>query len=106
MTGYRILFGTRQDALRAEQRLEREHPGYGPAFADEFRTGVLAVLAQPRLYSPAADGPARLETREYFIRRFNYRLVYALDGETVVFVAVVHAKRRPRSWWRRLAGLN
>lgn len=106
MTPYRILYAARQDALRAERRLDREHPGYGPAFADEFRAGVLAVLERPLGHPLAADGPAWLAARECYLRRFRHRLVYALDGETVIFLAVIHAKRRPRSWWRRLAGFH
>jgi hypothetical protein len=106
MRPYRILYGTRRDALRAENRLEREHPGYGPAFANEFRSAVLAVLSQPQMYPRTADGPEWLETREFFIQRFNYRVIYAFDGEEVVFVAVHHAHRRPGSWRRRLSDLS
>lgn len=106
MTPYRITGGARQDALDAEDRLESEHAGYGPAFADEFRRGVLAAASQPLNYPKTFDGPRRIETREYFIRRFNYRLIYAFDGAEVVFLAVQHAARRPGTWRHRLRDLN
>lgn len=106
MTPYRILFGCLQDALEAEARLEGEHAGYGPAFTNEFEHGVQAVLANPQMYSPTADGPRRMETREYYIARFKYRLIYAVTPTEVVFLAVHHASRRPRSWIHRARGLN
>jgi plasmid stabilization system protein ParE len=103
---FRFLFGFRHDADEAEARLEFEHVGYGLAFAEELATGIGAVLAQPRLYSPTTDGPARYETREFFISRLNYRMIYAIVNNELVFVAVIHARRRPRSWVRRLRELN
>jgi plasmid stabilization system protein ParE len=106
MTPYRILLGAQQDALEAEARLEGEHPGYGPAFTAEFHRGVLAAAANPAMYPTTADGPRRLETREYYIKRFKYRLIYVVRPTEIVFVAVHHASRRPRSWIHRTRGLN
>lgn len=103
---YRVLPEARNDYTRAEARLEREHPGYGTAFMDLLYDGIQAVIAQPALFSPTADGPRRLETREYYIARFKYRLIYAVTATEVVFLAVHHASRRPRSWIRRARGLN
>jgi plasmid stabilization system protein ParE len=102
-TPYRILYEARQDVLEAEARLEREHPGYGTVFTDEFVAAVRSVLDQPRMYPQTEDGPRNVETREYFIQRFEYRVIYAIDREEVVFLAVYHARSRPGAWRRRLA---
>jgi len=102
-TPYRILYEARQDVLEAEARLEGEHPGYGVAFTDEFIVAVRSVLDQPRMYSRTEDGPRSVETREYFIQRFEYRVIYAIDTEEIVFFAVYHARSRPGGWRRRLA---
>lgn len=106
MTPYRFLDGALHDALTAEARLEDEHPGYGPAFSLLFQKGVLAVVSNPALYPRTMDGPKRLETREYYIKRFKYRLIYVVRPTELVFVAVSHASRRPRSWVHRTRGLN
>lgn len=103
MTPYRILYDARQDVLEAEARLEREHPGYGSAFVDEFVLAVRSVIDQPRVYSRTEDGPRGVETREYFIQRFEYRVIYAIENEEVIFLAVYHARSRPGSWRRRLS---
>ena len=106
MTPYRILGGARQDALAAEKRLDREHPGFGPAFTALFEQGILAAATNPAMYPRTTDGPKKLETREYYIKRFKYRLIYVVQPNELVFVAVHHASRRPSSWVRRTRGLN
>ncbi len=106
MMPYRIIDGALHDALAAESRLEGEHPGYGPAFTTLYEQGVLAVIADPAMYPRTADGPRRLESREYYIKRFKYRLIYVVRPNELVFVAVSHASLRPRSWVPRTRGLN
>jgi hypothetical protein len=64
-----------EDARRAGDRLDREQRGFGARFARLFRDAVAAIRATPRLYSPTEDGPEGLETREYFIKVFEYRVV-------------------------------
>jgi hypothetical protein len=34
--------------------------------------------------------------------RFPYGLIYSIDGDTVVIVAVAHLHRRPRFWIDRI----
>ena len=103
---YRITSGTMADALAAEDRLDGEQAGFGPAFAALFRAAVEAVVAAPRQYSPTEDGPDGVEAREFFIRRFEYRLIYGFDADEIVFLALVHARRRSGSWVRRLSDLH
>lgn len=103
---YRILPLARGDVNQAETRLEREHPGYGTAFLALVSDGIRAVIAQPAMFPRTSDGPRRLETREYYIKRFKYRLIYVVRPTEIVFVAVHHASRRPRSWIHRTSGLN
>ena len=106
MMPFRIIDGALQDALAAESRLEGEHPGYGPAFTTLYEQGVLAVVANPAMYPRTMDGPKKLETREYYIKRFKYRLIYVVRPNELVFVAVHHASRRPSSWVHRTRRLN
>jgi hypothetical protein len=36
------------------------------------------------------------------LARFSYGLIYGVDGETIVIVAVAHLHRRPRYWIDRI----
>ena len=74
----------------------------GRALKSEVRTALRAIAAMPRLYSPVEDGPADRECREYYIERFQYRVIYLLHEDTIHVLAVFHATRMPGSWRRRL----
>lgn len=95
-----------EDVDAAARRLEVEHPGYGLAMADLFDAAVDAIRRGPRQHPRADDGPPGLEVREVFIRRFEYRVLYALAGDAATVLRVVHARRRPGSWVRGLPSPN
>jgi plasmid stabilization system protein ParE len=39
--------------------------------------------------------------REGLVRRFPFRIIYRVESDGVLIVAVAHAKRRPNYWKRR-----
>jgi hypothetical protein len=100
---FTIQAGCRADATAVVRRLESERTGYGVAFRSLFEKAVRAIASDPCFYPRTEDGPEELGVREYFIERFEYRLLYRIDGEHVVFLALVHARNRPDSWVRRIA---
>ncbi|MCE9562438.1 MAG: type II toxin-antitoxin system RelE/ParE family toxin [Planctomycetes bacterium] len=59
----------------------------------------------PQMYPRTEDGPEEPENREYFIARFEYRVIYAIWRDEAVIVAVIHARHRPNSWQGRLTEL-
>jgi plasmid stabilization system protein ParE len=78
-------------------------PGrYGAAFENEVDRAFDQIAANPRLYSPCEDGIAGYEFREYFIERFDQRVIYLVRGNDVLVVAVVHASRQEGAWQRNL----
>ena len=98
----RVEPAARQDARRAAARLESERRGYGNAFAREFGRALAAIEANPRMYGRTEDGPDEPENREYFIARFEYRVIYAIVNEEAVIVSLTHARKPPGSWLNRL----
>lgn len=102
----RTIPAAREDARRAGDRLDREQRGFGARFAALFRGAVAAIRADPRLYSPTEDGPEGVETREFFIKVFEYRVVYAVWNNEAVIVAVIHAARPPGLWLPRLGDVT
>jgi plasmid stabilization system protein ParE len=92
-----------RDEAAGIARWYNDRPGrYGAAFLDEFEKALTEIAANPRLHPPAEDGRDGCEDREYFITRFKQRVVYTIDDDGVLVLAVVHASRRPGSWYRRL----
>ena len=76
--------------------------GYGDEFKAEFAKAARAIMANPRQYALAEDGVPGREIREYFIKRFQQRVIYLMTGDDVLVVAVVHASRREGAWHRNL----
>jgi plasmid stabilization system protein ParE len=95
-----------RDAASASWELERMRKGWGDALKAEVRRAVAAIRANPRMYPRTEDGPNEPENREFYIARFEYRVIYAVWQEELVIVAVIHASRHPSLWVPRLDDLT
>jgi len=81
---------------------EQRRRGDEEAFQGLFKRAIQAIHSTPRLHSLVDDEYPGREVREYFIKRFGQRILYSIEGETLVVFAIVHATRRPSAWHRRL----
>lgn len=84
------------DVIAAFEWYEGERPGLGSEFLDELGA----------TYARIQDGPLRYQDlqagiRRALLRRFPYSVYFAIDGELVVVVAVLQARRDPTEWQRR-----
>jgi len=102
----RFIPAARQDASDAAAALDSFRSGWGDAIEAELRRSVTAIGTNPRMYARTEDGPDEPENREYFIARFEYRVIYAIWRDEAVIVAVIHARHRPSSWQGRLTELD
>ena len=102
----RSLPSADRDATEIEDRLESEQAGYGKAFTDLFEIAVKRIAESPRLYPRTEDGPRKPENREYYIKRFEYRMIYAVSDSELVILALVHARNRPKGWVRRIRDMK
>ncbi len=71
--------------------------GLGSEFLDELDRALRRALAFPTSASEIEPG-----IRRCLIARFPYALIYGVDNETLVIVAVAHLHRRPRYWIDRI----
>lgn len=83
-----------REAIRYYQN---EAPGVGLKFLAEVRRGVTFITENP--FATVAVGSG---IRRKVLNHFPYSLLYAVESELVVIVAVAHQKRRPRYWRSRL----
>lgn len=97
MTEYRLISEPPADldVEAAFEWYENEREGLGLEFLDELRAA----------YNRIADGPLKYEElrggiRRALLRRFPYAVYFALEGDAVVVVAVLHASRDPAGWQR------
>jgi plasmid stabilization system protein ParE len=94
--------GATADVIAGSAAYDRQPGQYGAAFEAEVEQAYTRIAESPRMYSPVEDGIAGLELREYFIERFQQRVIYQVSGNDVLIVAVIHASRKEGAWHRNL----
>lgn len=75
----------------------RQASGLGREFLDELDRAVRRTMAFPMSYPEIEPGIRRCR-----LARFPYGLIYGIDGENLVVVAVAHLHRQPRYWIDRV----
>ncbi len=86
----------RQEMLRAARWYERKRDGLGDRFLDDVRAGLRSILE-----FPAAHPPLEAPIRRKLLSDFPYALIYRLEVNEIVVIAVANFKRRPGYWRRR-----
>jgi plasmid stabilization system protein ParE len=85
------------DIEDAYQWYESQQPGLGEEFLAALGGAHDRIVEHPEAF-PILHRNTR---RALIPRRFPYGLFYRIDGETIIIVAFMHAKRDPRRWQRR-----
>lgn len=75
---------------------EKKAPGLGTQFRDQVENSARQIGRFPLLYAEI-----RPSVRRYVLRRFPYSLVYSLEADYVLVIAVAHHKRRTQYWMSR-----
>ena len=74
-----------------------ERANLGRGFLDELDRGVRLIKSHPLAAAEIDSG-----IRRCLSHRFPYALIYGIDGDTIVVIAVAHLHRRPRYWSDRI----
>jgi plasmid stabilization system protein ParE len=69
----------------------------GRGFLDELDRGVRLVKSYPRALTEIEPG-----IRRCLLARFPYALIYGMDQETIVVIAVAHLHQQPQYWAERV----
>lgn len=90
---YRFLSPAESDVAEAVAYYERAATGLGLEFLDELEHTLHRILLHPEAWMRVSE-----EHRRCRLRRFPYGVIYAMEGDTVMVVAVFHFHRHPDSW--------
>lgn len=93
----RLLAVARQELDDAVAWYDEQATGLGREFLDEIDRAVRRAAAFP-MSCPELE----LGVRRCLLARFPYGLIFGVDGETLVVLAVAHLHREPRYWAPRL----
>jgi plasmid stabilization system protein ParE len=86
-----------EEFREAARYYESEAPGVGIAFVVEVHKTVADIVG-----FPLAVQIVRLDIRKKVLRHFPYNVLYSIEPDKIVIVAVAHQRRRPNYWRNRL----
>jgi len=82
--------------LEAAAFYEEQAANLGREFLAEVQHAADRILE-----SPLAGRKIRGEIRRRLLRRFPFALLYRLDPEEIIILAVMHLRRKPGYWSNR-----
>lgn len=86
-----------QEFREAVRYYEEEAPGVGMSFIAEVHRVISLISQNPRVAPTVGSG-----MRRKVLEHFPYNILYAVEADSIVIVAVAHQKRRPTYWRRRM----
>jgi hypothetical protein len=97
MIGYRFLTPAEEEMIDAAMFYNAASSGLGGSFLDD----VQQVVNRLRVY-PHAGVAIDEHLRRALLMRFPFGLIYALEINEIVIVAVAHHRRKPGYWRSRV----
>jgi hypothetical protein len=93
----RFLTLAQQEVDEAVACFDEQVDGKGMDFLDELDRVVRLVKSYP-----FASTEIKVDIRRRLFARFPYSLIYGIDEQTLIVIAVAHSRRAPRYWVDRL----
>lgn len=97
MTGYSFDPLAAKDVLKIAREYEEKSSGLGKKFRDDLATVINLLRSVPQA-APVIRGNIRRKSLD----RFPYSLIYAIEENEIRIYAVMHHRRRPDTWLKRL----
>jgi plasmid stabilization system protein ParE len=77
------------------------HKGWQTGLRDEFLDELSSALSRV-IKDPFQFPKIKNQIRRALLRRFPYSVYFDVTGETLELIAVLHQRRHPRTWEKRL----
>jgi len=97
MKTVRFLQPAEMEMLDAAAYYELQAAGLGGDFLDKIASCVADIGESPERWPFIAPG-----IRRRMVHRFPYALLYRVDAEDVIVLAVMHLHRHPAYWMGRI----
>jgi toxin ParE1/3/4 len=86
-----------QEMIEAALYYHSQSFGLGMDYLSEVEHAVHSIAASPHTW-PILQG----DLRRRLIRRFPYGVLYRIDPEEIVIVAIAHLRKKPGYWKKRV----
>ncbi len=97
MTRIVFLVPAEEEMLEAAQYYESQTRGLGHEFLGEVQRTVARIIENPRLGQIVREG-----IRRRLVPKFPFGILYRIDPDEIVIIAVMHLRRRPGYWADRV----
>jgi|SRR5215813_12133350 len=97
MIGYRFLSAAEKEMTEAVLFYDAASRGLGNDFLDDIQQAIQKLREHPHSGGPLVSG-----LRRKLLHRFPFSVVYALDTDAVLVIAIAHHGRRPGYWTSRV----
>ncbi|MCA9449224.1 MAG: type II toxin-antitoxin system RelE/ParE family toxin [Candidatus Omnitrophica bacterium] len=91
----KVVF-TRLARLELEEAVayyDMEVEGLGSRFQTEVKRGLNRIKEHP-----SAWAVERGEIRKYLLHKFPYKILYSVESDAIIIIAIAHLHRRPDYW--------
>ncbi len=91
----RVIFTSfaRQELEDAIRYYELEYAGLGRNFKEEVRKAALRIAVHPQAWSIE-----RGDVRKCLLHKFPYKLMYSVEENHILVIAIAHQHRKPDYW--------
>ena len=96
--GVRIAGPATKEFTEAVRWYETRRPSLGAELYDAVTATIDGIERQPEIGATAYVDP---KSRRVPVARFPYHVVYRLENDEIVILAIAHMKRRPGFWKHR-----
>jgi len=92
----RVLAPAQEELGEAVEFYGKRRPGLGRAFLDEVKRGYAQLRREPLIGSPI-----EYDERKYVVQGYPYNLIYRIEEDAIVVLAVAHHSREYGYWRER-----
>lgn len=86
-----------QELLEAVLYYDKQAQGLGKKFADEVYHATANIADFPFINQKLTD-----DIRRKRLKRYPFSVLYRIDGQDIIVIALMHLKRKPFYWQNRL----
>ena len=97
MTGYRFLRPAEEEMTNASLFYDTACARLGAVFIDEVQHVISILRESPQLGQLVAP-----TLRRVLLNRFPFTLIYSVESDVILIVAVAHQRQRPDYWKNRV----
>ena len=98
---YEFLPKAEGELAEAITHYDAAKSGLGIELAIELERVIQLLLDNP-FAGKVAQLPAKVSYREFSLHRFPYRVIYSVEEDCILIVAVLYQGRRPGYWQSRV----